>query len=96
MGVRQNSADRVLNGLSGEHMPHNAELLIAAILAAGMLPTLPAPLDAEDLTPDDRARITRLVGHAVSLYSAVMEGLRSVPPQSPEPRNRSKRNRRDH
>ena len=56
---------------------HNAEL-IAAILTAGMLPSVPLLDRPEDARPEDAKRIVSAVGHAISLYAAVLEGLRSV------------------
>ena len=56
---------------------HNAEL-IAAILTAGMLPSVPPLAEPEDVRPEDTKRIVSAVGHAISLYAAVLEGLRSV------------------
>ena len=57
--------------------------LIAAILAAGMLPTLPIPLsraqgrggpmsEAEEVEGE---AVQRAVGHAVDLFRSVLEGL---------------------
>ena len=56
---------------------HNPEL-IAAILTAGMLPSVPILDRPEDARPEDAKRIVSAVGHAISLYAAVLEGLRSV------------------
>ena len=56
---------------------HNLEL-IAAILTAGMLPSVPLLDRPEDARPEDAKRIVSAVGHAISLYAAVLEGLRSV------------------
>ena len=52
----------------------NAEL-IAAILTAGMLPSV-QPL--KDGSSEDEKRIVGAVGHAISLYAAVLEGLHCV------------------
>ena len=49
--------------------------LVAAILTAGMLPSVP-PL--KDGSSEEEKRIVDAVGHAISLYAAVREGLRSV------------------
>ena len=48
--------------------------LIAAILTAGMLPTLPVPRTMR-LAPADRERMLRAVAHAVDLYRSIFEGL---------------------
>jgi hypothetical protein len=51
---------------------HDVEL-VAAVLTAGMLPIVPAPANPADVSSRDEKRITRAVGHAVSLYAAVLE-----------------------
>jgi hypothetical protein len=52
--------------------------LIAAILTAGMLPTLPIPerrTESGEVTDAEGDRILRAVGHAIGLYRSVLEGL---------------------
>jgi hypothetical protein len=52
--------------------------LIAAILTAGMLPTLPIPENRTptgEVTDAEGDTILRAVAHAVSLYRSVLEGL---------------------
>ena len=54
--------------------------LIAAILTAGMLPTLPIPRSRAQggrspVTDTEGEAIQRAVGHAVGLYRSVLEGL---------------------
>jgi hypothetical protein len=51
--------------------------LTAAILTAGMLPVVPPPANPAEVSSRDEKRITTAVGHAVSLYAAVLEGLRA-------------------
>jgi hypothetical protein len=55
----------------------NSQEIIAAILAAGMLPVLPRPRNPGRLTDAENQRLLQGVGHAVSMYSAVLEGLRA-------------------
>jgi hypothetical protein len=54
--------------------------ILAAILTAGMLPTVPACADPEEISTEDVKRILGTVGHAISLYAAVLESLRSGHP----------------
>ena len=52
--------------------------LIAAILTAGMLPTLPMPENRTPrraVTDEEGDRLLRAVGHAIGLYRSVLEGL---------------------
>jgi hypothetical protein len=54
--------------------------LIAAILTAGMLPTLPIPQSRSEggtgpVTDAEEEAIQRAVGHAIGLYRSVLEGL---------------------
>ena len=51
--------------------------LIAAILTAGMLPTIPIPdsMHRGPLTKIEGEALQRAVGHAVGLYRSVLEGL---------------------
>jgi hypothetical protein len=60
--------------------------LIAAVLTAGMLPKVEPLADSENITSEDAQRITTSVGHAVSLYAAVLEGLHSRT-ENPGPRS---------
>jgi hypothetical protein len=71
---------------------HDAELL-AAILAAGMLPKVRALTDPENVANEDAQRIIMAVGHAVSLYAAVLEGLRSRTEKGGPRRTRRKETR---
>jgi hypothetical protein len=57
---------------------HDPEI-IAAILTAGMLPKVEPLVNRENVSNEEAKRITGAVGHAVSLYAAVLEGLRSRP-----------------
>ena len=60
--------------------------LIAAILAAGMLPPLPLPPTTADGTigAHDQAQLVNSVLHAVGLYRSILEGLATKPKASPE------------
>jgi len=54
--------------------------LIAAILTAGMLPTLPVPKSrvqgrSDPVSEREGEAIQRAIGHAVGLYRSVLEGL---------------------
>jgi hypothetical protein len=55
--------------------------IIAAILTAGMLPTLPVPgsFQRGPPTESEEEELQRTIGHAISLYRAVIEGLRLQP-----------------
>jgi hypothetical protein len=59
-------------------MNENQEL-IAAILAAGMLPPLPPPAVAPDggIGENDQRRLALSMLHAVGLYRGILEGLGS-------------------
>ena len=88
-------------------MATNLEI-VAAILAAGMLPTLPVPFYTSEfeLRSEDEKRITRTVAHAAGLYSAILAELRAgaartsagaddtaEPAQTPAPGPRTRRRR---
>ena len=60
------------------HLTSNNDEILDAILAAGMVPTVPVCVDPENITAEDAKRITGTVGHALGLYAAVLEGLRST------------------
>jgi hypothetical protein len=51
--------------------------LIAATLTAGMLPTVPLPVDqrTSEISDEERERILRAVDHAVMLYNSVRNRL---------------------
>jgi hypothetical protein len=53
--------------------------LVAAILAAGMLPTVPLPSGVQ-LNTEDEVRITLSVSHAVGLYRSVLTHITLAPP----------------
>jgi hypothetical protein len=51
--------------------------IIAAILTAGMLPTLPGPSEPGTVSADERKLILGTIQHAIGLYAGVLEALRS-------------------
>jgi hypothetical protein len=64
----------------GERLEMDDRVLIAAILTAGMLPTLEIPRSrahgsGRPVTETEGEDIQRAVGHAVGLYRSVLEGL---------------------
>jgi hypothetical protein len=52
--------------------------IVAAILAAGMLPVLPAPSEPGTVSADERKAILGTVQHALGLYAAIQEALRNA------------------
>jgi hypothetical protein len=72
--------ERRCSGATGERWEMDDRQLIAAILTAGMLPTLEIPRSrahgsSRPVTETEGEDIQRAVGHAVGLYRSVLEGL---------------------
>jgi len=70
--------------------------IIAAILTAGMLPSLPAPAEPSTVSTEERKAILGAVQHALGLYSTIQEALRNaVVPDYTGERTRTRPSRRD-